>query len=70
MMSTLFALLVPFAGCAAMMLLCSRMMRRDGCTTAAPADPAEIARLRDEVADLRSRLEPVTSPDRAQSPVR
>ncbi len=70
MLSTLFALLVPFAGCAAMMLLCSRMMRRDGCATAALADPAEVARLRDEVAELRSRLEPVTSPDRAQGPVR
>ncbi len=30
-MSTLFALVVPFAGCAVMMLLCTRMMRRGDC---------------------------------------
>ena len=55
-MSTLFAL-VPLAGCAAMMLLCTRMMRRGDCATT-PAESAEVAQLRGEVAELRSRLEP------------
>ncbi len=69
-MSTLLALVVPFAGCAAMMLLCARMMRRGDHTPADPADPAEVAQLRTEVAELRARLEPSTQPDRDIRPVR
>lgn len=69
-MSTLFALVVPFAGCAVMMLLCSRMMRRGDCATPASAEPAEVGRLRTEVAELRARLEPIAQPDRDARPVR
>ncbi len=69
-MSTLFALVVPFAGCAVMMLLCTRMMRRGDCTTTGQAEPAEVARLRAEVAELSARLEPVAQPDPASRPVR
>lgn len=70
-MSTLFALVVPFAGCAVMMVLCTRMMRRGDCaTTTGQAEPAEIAQLRAEVAELRARLEPVAQPDRASRPGR
>ncbi len=59
-MTTLFALLFPLAGCAAMMFLCSRMMRRGSCATdtTTPAEAIEIAELRVEVAELRSLLEP------------
>lgn len=67
-MSTLFALVVPFAGCAAMMLLCTRMMRRGGCATDL-SQPTEVAQLRAEVAELRARLEPAAQPDRASRPV-
>lgn len=71
-MSTLFALVVPFAGCAVMMLLCTRMMRRGNCapTTTGQAEPGEVAQLRAEVAELRARLEPVAQPDWASRPVR
>ncbi len=69
-MSTLFALVVPFAGCAVMMLLCTRMMRRGDCATPASAETAEVALLRTEVADLRARLEPIAQPDRDPRPVR
>jgi hypothetical protein len=69
-MSTLFALLVPLAGCAAMMLLCTRMMRRGDCATSGPAEPAEVAQLRAEVAELRARLDPDTAADPAPTAVR
>lgn len=61
-MSTLLAL-VPLAGCAAMMVLCSRMMRRGDCATTGMPESAEVAQLRAEVADLRARLEPGTQAD-------
>ena len=69
-MSTLFALVVPFAGCAVMLLLCTRMMRRGDCTTSTTgqAEPTEVAQLRAEVAGLRSRLEPGARPYRATPP--
>lgn len=69
-MTTLFASLLPLAGCAAMMMVCSRMMRRGDCATTAPADTAEVAQLRAEVAQLRARLEPAAQPDEDQLPVR
>ena len=69
-MSTLLAL-VPVAGCAAMMLLCAGMMRRGGkSATADSADPAEVAQLRAEVADLRTQLEPTAQPERDVRPAR
>ena len=68
-MSTLLAL-VPLAGCAAMMLLCSRMMRRGDCATTGTPEPAEVAELRAEVAELRARLEPDAQPDGDHHPVR
>ena len=58
-MATLFALLLPLAGCATMMFLCTRMMRRSDCA-ADGSDVTEIAQLRAEVDELRARLEPVT----------
>ena len=63
-MSTLLAF-VPLAGCAAMMLLCSRMMRRGECATSDNPDSAEVAALRTEVAELRARLQPDAQPDGA-----
>lgn len=68
-MSTLFAL-VPLAGCAAMMLLCSRMMRRGDCDTTSTPESAEIAQMRAEVAQLRAQLEPDAQPDGEHQPVR
>lgn len=56
-MSTLLAL-VPVAGCAAMMLFCTRMMRRGRCATARTPEAAGVAQLRAEVAELCARLEP------------
>lgn len=56
-MSTLLAL-VPVAGCATMMLLCGRMMRRGDCAQPGTADTAEVEQLRAEVAELRARLVP------------
>ena len=67
-MSTLFAF-VPLAGCAAMMLLCSRMMRRGDCATTRTSEPAEVAALRAEVAELRGRLQPDAQPDGDHHPV-
>ncbi|MGH9242938.1 MAG: hypothetical protein ACRD29_01195 [Acidimicrobiales bacterium] len=69
-MTTLLASLLPLAGCAAMMLLCARMMRRGDCTTTTTAEPAEVTQLRAEVAQLRARLEPTAQPDEDQLPVR
>lgn len=69
-MSTLLALVVPFAGCAVMMLLCTRMMRHGNSATTDSAEPAEVAELRTEVAELRARLEPIAQPDRDTRPVR
>lgn len=68
-MSTLLAL-VPLAGCAAMMLLCTRMMRRGDCAPDSSAQPAEVEQLRAEVAELRARLEPIAQPDPDHYPVR
>jgi hypothetical protein len=68
-MSTLLALVVPLAGCAAMMLLCTRMMRHGDCATTGPAEPAEVAQLRVEVAELRARLDPGTAADREPHPI-
>ena len=51
-MELLFAVL-PLVDCAAMSLLCHRMMaRRGGCAPALPN--VEVAALRGELADLRS----------------
>lgn len=69
-MSTLFALVVPLAGCAVMMLLCTRMMRRRDCATPASVETAEVALVRTEVAELRARLEPIAQPDRDPRRVR
>ncbi len=69
-MTTLIASLLPLAGCAAMMLLCTRKMRRVDCTTASPAETTDVAQLRAEVAELRARLEPTAQPDEDQLPVR
>ena len=68
-MSTLLAL-IPLAACAAMMLVCTRMMRRGDCATSGPAETAEVAQLRAEVADLRARLAPDTAADPDPNPVR
>ena len=58
-MPALVALVLPFAGCAAMMVVCTRMMRRGACApTITEAEPGEVAQLRAEVAQLRARLEP------------
>ena len=69
-MSTLFALAIPVAGCAAMMLLCASLMRRGKSAPVLPADPAEPAKLRAEVADLRTQLEPIAQPERDVRPAR
>ena len=66
-MSTLFALVIPFAGCAAMMLVCTRMMRRGDCATTGAAESTEVAKLQAEVAELRARLD---QPARDPRPVR
>lgn len=51
-MDLLFAVL-PLAGCAAMSLLCHRMMaRRGGCAPSRPA--VHVAALRAELAELRA----------------
>ena len=52
-MELLFAVL-PLAGCAAMSLLCHRMMTRRGGCASAPPD-VEMAALRAELDDLRAR---------------
>ena len=61
-MTTLFAFVLPVAGCAAMMLLCSRMMRRGSCETPAAADASELADLRAEVARRRESLDSSATP--------
>lgn len=53
--------LLPMAGCAAMMLLCARMMRGHHQTPEAAA--SEVDELRAEVATLRARLEERTQAD-------
>ena len=59
--------LLPLAGCAAMMLVCSRMMRRGSCAPTAPTENSEIAQLRAEIADLHARLDqPAPDPLRAR----
>lgn len=55
-MDTLLAFAAPAAGCAVMMVLCARMMRRGDCTPASAADSDEVTRLRAEVAELRATL--------------
>ena len=64
-MNTLVALL-PFAGCAAMMVVCARMMTggHKAHSSEAP-EAAEVDRLRSEVAELRARLDAPDSADRA-----
>ena len=47
--------LLPMVGCAAMMVLCARMIRGHGAQ--APAADDEVTQLRAEVADLRARLD-------------
>ena len=69
-MSTLFALLIPLAGCAVMMVLCARMMRRGNCRAAGPTEAVELDQLRVEVAELRARVASNHAPDRDQHPVR
>jgi len=64
-MSTLLTL-VPVAGCAAMMLLCGRVMRRGDCAKPGTTDTAEVEQLRAEVAKLRARLEPDAHTDSDQ----
>lgn len=65
-MSTLFALLIPLAGCATMMFFCTRTMRGGECAAdASRAEAAEIAQLRADVAELRARLEPAAADRRA-----
>lgn len=60
------ASLLPLAGCAAMMLVCSRMMRRGDCASAPPTETIEIAQLRAEIAELQARLDqPAPDPLRA-----
>lgn len=61
-MSTLLSLALPFAGCALMMLVCARMMRRGSCEPASTeTSQADIARLRAEIAELRARTDEVSS---------
>ena len=71
-MPTLLASVLPFAGCAAMMVVCSRMMRRGNCAPGAntEADATEVAQLRAEVAELRCRLTETAQRDPDQIPVR
>lgn len=69
-MYALIALLLPFAGCAAMMAVCAVMMRRGNCSKATAADAGEVARLRAEVAELRARLDPTGQANRDQLPAR
>lgn len=58
-MESLISLLLPFAGCAAMMFVCARMMRRDSCSNdQAVSDRAEIDELRAQVAELRAARAP------------
>jgi hypothetical protein len=56
-MPAFVASLLPLAGCAAMMVVCSRMMRGGDCASSSPAEPTEIAQLRAEIAELRTRLD-------------
>ncbi|MGQ0618109.1 MAG: hypothetical protein ACT4PW_14160 [Acidimicrobiia bacterium] len=52
-METILYAVLPFVGCAAMSVVCLRMMRRsDGRTD--EADTGELARLRAEVTELRA----------------
>lgn len=51
-MGTILSAVLPFAGCAAMSVLCARMMRRGPCRSDAGIDD-EVARLRAEVTVLR-----------------
>lgn len=61
-MSTLLSLALPFAGCALMMLVCSRMMRRGTCQPAkTDASHDEVAQLRAEIAELRAARDEVPS---------
>lgn len=65
-MPALVASLLPLAGCAAMMLVCSRMMRRGNCASAPSTDSTEIEQLRAEIAELHTRLNnPAPDPLRA-----
>jgi hypothetical protein len=56
-MPAFVASLLPLAGCAAMMIVCSRMMRRSSCTSSPPAEAVEIGQLRAEIAELQARLD-------------
>lgn len=58
-MGTILSAVLPFAGCAAMSLMCARMMRRGQCRPDAGIDDDEVARLRAEVTALR-RTQPDT----------
>lgn len=65
-MPAFVATLLPLAGCAAMMIACSRMMRRGTCTPGPPTESSEISQLRAEIAELTIRIdqpaEQITAP--------
>lgn len=69
-MATFFALSLPLIGCAVMMAVCARMMRRGDCRTQTDAgsESTELTELRSEVAALRARLARDTASDRDTQP--
>ena len=54
--------LLPMIGCAAMMVLCARMMRGHG-SPPSTADADQVPLLRAEIAELRARLDEPARPD-------